>query len=101
MALGTPVREVLDERAQDVLTLLLEARGTIEPAVQEFLEASERIEEWLRAGYATDAPTVRTFGPHVYQALLALDLITSAAKKVTSAALEVDARNTLDSRAVN
>ncbi len=91
--------EIDDARA--VLTLLLEARGTIQPAVQEFLEASERIEEWLRAGYATDAPTVRTFGPHVYEALLALDLITSAAKKVTTAALGVSAKGVPTSGGIN
>lgn len=90
-----------DEQSMAVLTLLLEARGTVVPAVKEFLEAAERIEEWLKAGCLTDAATVRTFGPHVYEALLALDLITAVAKKVTTAAHEVGVRSAPTSSGVN
>lgn len=90
-----------DEQSRAVLTLLLEVRGTIEPAVQEFLEAAEHVEEWLKAGSATDPATVRTFGPHVYEALLALDLIATAAKRVTSTALEVGPKSAPTSKGVN
>lgn len=90
-----------DERSRAVVTLLLEARGTIEPAVKDFLEASEHIEAWLREGCANDAANVRMVGPHVYEALLALDLITAAAKRVTTAALEVGARGAPTSKEVN
>ena len=89
------------ERDTDVLTLLLESRTVIEPAVQEFLEASRHIESWTAAGLAKDVATLRTFGPHIYEALLALDVIIGAATKVRAAALEVGARNRLGERAAN
>lgn len=85
--------EKLEQDARDIamLTLLLESRQNLAPAFAWFLEASTHVEQWLEDGAKTDPETVRATGPHVYDALVALSVISTAARRVTKAAARASA----------
>lgn len=75
-----------NERVQEVLARIVAYREGVLPAFERFVEASEHIEAWLESGCHTDPKTVRAVGPHVYDALTALSLISFRARRITAAA---------------
>lgn len=78
-----------NERVQEVLALIVAYRESVLPAFGRFVTASESIEHWFESGCQTDAQAVRAIGPHVYDALTAVPLISFGASKITSAAAHV------------
>lgn len=81
-------RKAEEQRAREVLALIVAYRENVLPAFETFVAASSHVQAYIEAGCPTDAQSVRSVGPHVFDALRALTFIGDGARRVTGVAAQ-------------